>query len=149
MTPAIPITEALADPNLLGAALGDVASWRTWRAILKAAFAEPLTDEERALFAWWPVIVRRRHGGYASCGAGPIGRRSGKSRMAAAVAVHIALLTDHRKRLVPGEIGTVAVIAASRAGQHGVQLRAWFPDGVAAVGWSGCEHRPRRDHASR
>ena len=40
MTPAIPISEALADPNLLGAALGDVASWRTWRAILKAAFAE-------------------------------------------------------------------------------------------------------------
>ena len=34
--------------------------------------------------------------------------------MAAAVAVHIALLTDHSKRLVPGEIGTVAVIAASR-----------------------------------
>ena len=45
---------------------------------------------------------------------GPIGRRSGKSRMAAAVAVHIAALTDHSKRLVPGEIGTVAVIAASR-----------------------------------
>ena len=34
--------------------------------------------------------------------------------MAAAVAVHIAALTDHSKRLVPGEIGTVAVIAASR-----------------------------------
>ena len=29
MTPAIPIAEALADANLLGAALGDVASWRT------------------------------------------------------------------------------------------------------------------------
>ena len=34
--------------------------------------------------------------------------------MASAVAVHIAALTDHSKRLVPGEIGTVAVIAASR-----------------------------------
>ena len=34
--------------------------------------------------------------------------------MAAAVAVHIAALVDHSKTLAPGEIGTVAVIAASR-----------------------------------
>ena len=47
----LPISQALADPNLLGAALGDISSWRTWLAILKAAFAEPLNDEERALFA--------------------------------------------------------------------------------------------------
>src|SRR5215831_27935 len=51
MMPAIPISEALADANLLGSALGDVGRWRTWRTILKAAFAEALTDEERALFA--------------------------------------------------------------------------------------------------
>jgi hypothetical protein len=115
MTPAIPISEALADRNLLGAALGgDVASWRTWRVVLKAAFAEALTDEERALFAVVagdraPPLRRVRE-----LWAGPIGRRSGKSRMASAIAVHIAALTDHSKRLVPGEIGTVAVIAASR-----------------------------------
>jgi hypothetical protein len=114
MTPAIPISEALVDANLLGAALGDIASWRTWQTILKAAFAEALTDEERSLFALVagdraPPSKRVRE-----LWAGPIGRRSGKSRMAAAVAVHIAALTDHRARLVPGEIGTVAVIAASR-----------------------------------
>ena len=88
MTPAIPISEALADRNLLGAALGgDVASWRTWRVVLKAAFAEALTDEERALFAVVagdraPPLRRVRE-----LWCGPIGRRSGKSRMAAAVAV--------------------------------------------------------------
>src|SRR4029077_8153231 len=43
-----------------------------------------------------------------------LARRSGKSRMAAAVAVHVAALTDHSKRLAPGEVGTVALIAASR-----------------------------------
>jgi hypothetical protein len=114
MTPAIPISEALADQHLLGAALGDVSSWQTWRAVLKAAFAEALTNDERALFA-------RVAGGRAlpsrrvrELWCGPIGRRSGKSRVAAAIAVHIALLTDHNKRLAPGEIGTVAVIAASR-----------------------------------
>jgi hypothetical protein len=75
---------------------------------------EALTDAERALFALVaggraPPSKRVRE-----LWAGPIGRRSGKSRMAAAIAVHTAALTDHRARLVPGEIGTVAVIAASR-----------------------------------
>jgi hypothetical protein len=114
MTPAIPISEALVDRNLLGAALGDVVSWQTWRTVLKAAFAEALTDEERALFG---VVAGGRalpSSRVRELWCGPIGRRSGKSRMAAAVAVHIAALTDHRARLVPGEIGTVAVIAASR-----------------------------------
>ena len=51
MMPAIPIAEALVDPNLLGSALGDGTSWQTWRTVLKAAFAEVLDVEERALFA--------------------------------------------------------------------------------------------------
>jgi hypothetical protein len=114
MKPSIPISEALGDANLLGAALGDIATWQTWCVVLKAAFAETLTDEERKVFASVAgdrSIPSRR---VRELWCGPIGRRSGKSRMAAAVAVHIAALTDHRKRLVPGEIGTVAVIAASK-----------------------------------
>ena len=87
MTPAIPISEALADRNLLGAALGDIGSWRTWLAILKAAFAEPLTDEERALFALVAGDRAPPSRRVRELWAGPIGRRSGKSRMAAAVAV--------------------------------------------------------------
>jgi hypothetical protein len=104
----------LADHHLLGAALRSPATWSTWVAVLKAAFAEPLTDQEREVFA---AIAGDR--GLPSrrvreLWAGPIGRRSGKSRMAAAVAVHIAALTDHRSRLSPGEVGVVAIIAASR-----------------------------------
>ena len=73
-----------------------------------------LDDDERALFALVaggrvPPLKRVRE-----LWCGPIGRRSGKSRMAAAVAVHIALLTDLHTRLAAGEIGTVAVISASR-----------------------------------
>src|SRR5262245_10869420 len=114
MTPAVPIAEALVDRNLLGAALGDGASWRVWHVVLKAAFAEALDADERALFALVAggrALPLRR---VRELWAGPIGRRSGKSRMAAAIAVHVAALTDHRKRLAPGEIGVVAVIAASR-----------------------------------
>ena len=81
-------------------------------AILKAAFAEPLTDDERALFALVAGDRAPPSRRVRELWCGPIGRRSGKSRMAAAVACHVALLTEHRKRLAPGEIGTVAVIAA-------------------------------------
>ena len=59
---------------------------------------------------WWRVIVRRRYGGCASYGAGQLG----VVRARAAWRLRLRSLTDHSKRLVPGEIGTVAVIAASR-----------------------------------
>jgi hypothetical protein len=44
------IDVAMRDHRLLGAALGDTASWSTWIAVLKAAFGLGLTDEQRALF---------------------------------------------------------------------------------------------------
>lgn len=110
----LPISEALGDANLLGAALGDIASWKTWLAILKAAFAEPLSAEEATLFALVSGGRSTPSRRVREIWAGPIGRRSGKSRIAAAIACHIAALTDHSKRLAPGEVGVVAVIAASR-----------------------------------
>jgi hypothetical protein len=79
MMPAIPISEALADQHLLGAALGDVTSWQTWRTVLKAAFAEALNDEERALFALVAggrVLPLKR---VRELWCGPIGRRSEKA----------------------------------------------------------------------
>jgi hypothetical protein len=41
------IDKVLTDSRLLGAGLGDIATWITWLVVLKAAFALPLTDEER------------------------------------------------------------------------------------------------------
>ena len=41
--------EALADPELLGAAIPG-ESWLTWRTLLIASMGEPLLDEERELF---------------------------------------------------------------------------------------------------
>jgi hypothetical protein len=50
VAPKISIDDALTDRQLLGAALEDLDSWSTWRVILKAAFGEPLTDDELSLF---------------------------------------------------------------------------------------------------
>ena len=38
MTTPHTIDDALTDPALLGAALGDITTWRTWRIVFKAAF---------------------------------------------------------------------------------------------------------------
>ena len=44
------IDQALLDRNLLGAALGDLASWQRWLTVLRAAFALPMTELDRATF---------------------------------------------------------------------------------------------------
>src|SRR5262249_23458741 len=101
----------LTDPNLLGTALGDPLTWWTWRIVLKAAFGLALNRDEARAFAAVagsrsPPAQRVRELWAI------IGRRGGKSRIAAALAVYLACFGKHR--LARGEIGMVLVLAASR-----------------------------------
>src|SRR5262249_19599332 len=104
------IDTALIKRSLLGAGLGDTDTWRTWLTVLKAAFGRPLDAAE--LDAFHAVAgdrdppKQRVRGLWAGAG-----RRSGKSRMAAAVAIYLALFVKHR--LVPGEKGMALVLAGS------------------------------------
>jgi len=107
----ISISDALVDKRLFGAALGDPATWATWIAVLRAAFGLPLSDEQRAIFdqvagGRTPPSERVRE---FWCVAG---RRSAKSRMAAAIGVYLALFV--RYTLSPGERGLILILAASR-----------------------------------
>jgi hypothetical protein len=86
-------------------------SWRVWRATVAAAFGMALTDEERVVFdkiagGRAPPTKRVRE---LWC---TIGRRAGKSRMAAVLSVYLALFQRHR--LAVGEVGVVPVIAQTR-----------------------------------
>ena len=106
-----PIDEALLDENLLGAALGDPASWSVWLTALKAAFGHLLTGDELAVFARIagdrpPPRQRVKE---LWC---VVGRRGGKSRIAAALGVYLSLFESYT--LAPGETGVVAIVAASR-----------------------------------
>ena len=108
----IDIDRALLDPNLLNAALGNPASWSRWLSVLKAAFALSMSDTDRTAFAEVsgnrePPTTRVRE---LWC---TVGRRSGKSRVAAALAVYAAAFIP--RKLAHGEIGTVLVLAASQA----------------------------------
>jgi hypothetical protein len=107
----VEIDHALLDHRMLGAGFSDLNTWRTWLAVLKAAFGRPLNSCERETFA--AVAGNRnvptRRVRELWCVAG---RRSGKSRIAAAIAVYLALCIKHR--LARGERGMCLVLASSR-----------------------------------
>ena len=95
----ISITEALRDPMLLGAALGDPSTWTTWFTILKAVFGEHLMTHELESFKSL-AGGREPPSKIVSEIFIIAGRRSGKSKMAAAVLTWISCFIDHRSPLV-------------------------------------------------
>jgi hypothetical protein len=109
MTP-LAIDKVLSDQRLLGAELAPIETWSPWQAVLKAAFALPLTDDERTIFTSVaggrvPPLKRVRE---LWC---IIGRRGGKSRIAAALACYFSVFAKHK--LAGGERGMVLVLAAT------------------------------------
>jgi hypothetical protein len=106
------IIRALDDPNLF-APFFRGSSWRGWRAYLKALFALPMGEEDLALY--------REHTGRTNPPTKPltetaviVGRRGGKSRVLALVAVWLAFTRDYAQHLAPGEMATIAVLASTR-----------------------------------
>jgi hypothetical protein len=107
------ILDALDDVHLLGASFRDAGSWSRWRVALAALFGLRMTAEAAAVYG--------EHTGRTMPPAAPareawfiVGRRGGKSRIAAAVAVYLACFRDYGDLLAPGERGTLALIAADR-----------------------------------
>ena len=112
MTMLLPIDRVLCDRNLIGAGLGSIESWQTWLAVLRAAFGQPLSDEDKGIFARVagdrPVPTDRVRELWCV-----VGRGGGKSRTAAALVVFLALFQKHK--LARGETGFVLALAATQA----------------------------------
>ena len=79
-----------------------------------ALFAEGAPDEAR-------LTIYRAHTGRSAWPCAPfseaaliVGRRGGKSRILATIAVYLACVRDYAPYLAPGEVATIAVIAADR-----------------------------------
>jgi hypothetical protein len=110
----IPIDKALQDPNLLGAALGPTTSWANWLATLRAAYGLPLNSIDQAIFkrvaGGRKPPTKRVNELWAIAG-----RRSGKSRMAAAIAAYIGAFLEHGDRLAPGEQGYILTLSPTVA----------------------------------
>jgi hypothetical protein len=107
MTPAV----AISNPRLLGGYFAG-PSWNTWRAILKAAYAEPLDATELELFA---AVAGGRSAPARRVKELVViaGRRSGKDSIASAVATAAACI-DYRPRLRPGERASILCLAVDR-----------------------------------
>jgi hypothetical protein len=99
--PSTSLRAALCDDRLLGHTLGG-PSWSAWRTLLIAAMGEPLTPDEREVFS---TLTGRPHppSQRVEEAAFVVGRRGGKSRACATLAVYIATLCRHD--LSPGERG--------------------------------------------
>jgi hypothetical protein len=115
----VTIIEALDDAVLFAPHFrGD--TWAGWRVFLKALFALPLDLAELAIYTEHTGRTDPPSRQQAEA-ALIVGRRGGKSRILALVAVFLATFRDYTPYLAPGEMGTVAVIAANRP-----QARAIF-----------------------
>jgi hypothetical protein len=107
------LLEALRDPNLFGRHFRG-KSWRAWRAFLAVLFAEVPSagdiDIYRACTSReaWPTSAFTE-------AALIVGRRGGKSRTLALIAVFLACFKDYGPFLAPGEVATIAVLAADRS----------------------------------
>jgi hypothetical protein len=89
----------------------DGSSWDAWRAFLAALFALPMTEAQVELFRQCtgreqPPVAPSREGWMV------VGRRGGKSRIAALLAVYLACCREYPLAL--GERGIVMVVAVDR-----------------------------------
>lgn len=110
-TPAISIDEALTDPALFQPWFPG-ETWDGWRAVLKAAYALPMTGDEVDFFR--SVAERdppKRRVRELWC---VVGRRGGKDSVASVIAAHSAALFDQGHRLRPGERALVMCLAVDR-----------------------------------
>lgn len=105
------IISAISDPNLFGKAFGDLESWKSWIVCLKALFALEMTSEELEVF--------KIHTGRERPPSQPvregfliIGRRGGKSRIAALVTTFLACFRNYS--FAPGEKGVAMLISVDR-----------------------------------
>lgn len=112
------ILDALRDPLLFGSFLGkELVSWRPWMTALRVLYGLPVPSERSQ------TLIRECMGrdpellpadGFSTALL-LVGRRGGKSRIAACIGAYEAALAGHESKLAAGERGVVACVSPSRA----------------------------------
>ena len=106
------ILEALNDEHLFAPHFTG-ESWSAWKGFLAALFA--LSAPDGTTEGYGACTGRAKPPGAPFTEAALIvGRRGGKSRILALVAVYLAVFRDYVPHLAPGEVATIAVLAANR-----------------------------------
>src|SRR5262249_27312914 len=105
------IADMMRNPKLLGDSFAG-PSWFRWLSTLKAAYAEPMTDDEVAAFR--EVAGREPPKQRVKELVCAIGRGGGKDSAASLIATHAAASFDPKGKLRPGERAVVMCLAVDR-----------------------------------
>lgn len=106
------ILQIMDNPDLFGRWFSDTETWRPWRTFLKALYGLPMEAAEANIFR--ACTARESPPDSPTTEAWlPVGRRGGKSRIAALVGVYTACFLDW-PMLAPGERGVVMILATDR-----------------------------------
>lgn len=107
------IIEAIEDPHLFKPLFKSLDSWRAWLVVLRAIFGLPMEEADLALFT---QLTGRETPPTAQAEESYVlaGRRSGKSRMAATIAIFLACFRDYHPFLAAGERVSIVVLACDR-----------------------------------
>lgn len=89
-------------------------TWHAWKVFIRALYALPITDPD-------DIALYRETTGREDFATKPyteaccvVGRRGGKSKVLAAIAVWAAVSRDYSKYLAAGEVGRVLVLSSNR-----------------------------------
>ena len=126
--PTISVSRAISDPQLFGPWFKG-PSWDTWRAVLRAAYAEEMTAAEIEVFR---SIAGDRDPPKKQVRELVIiaGRRSGKDSIASAIAASAAAFRNYQDVTRPGELASIMCLAVDKV-QARISLnytRAYFAE---------------------
>jgi hypothetical protein len=107
------IISAIQDSKLLGALFKDKSTWASWFCYLKSLFALPMDEGELNLYKKCTGRSKPPEEQFSESYV-IAGRRSGKSFMAAVIAVYLALFRDYTPYLNVGEVATIMVIGPDK-----------------------------------
>jgi hypothetical protein len=110
--PLSPI-ETMREPALFARWFKDPTTWVCWTVFLSALFGLPIDPAGLEIFLQCTGRTLPPAGAFNEAWL-IVGRRGGKSIILALIAVYLAVFKDWSGRLVPGERGTVLIIAADR-----------------------------------
>jgi len=112
-TALVTILQTMRKKELFARWFRDPKTWVFWTVFLASLFGLPLDSAQLEIFAECTGRKAPSPSGYREAWLA-VGRRGGKSIILALIAVFLAFFKDWSDRLVPGERGTVLIIAQDR-----------------------------------
>jgi hypothetical protein len=127
-TPAFPdLVTAMSDARLFGPMFAG-PSWDNWRAVLRGAFALPMSPSEIEFFR--SIAGREPPGKRVKELDVVAGRRSGKDSVASAIAAYLAVTFKPSGKVRPGERPLVMLLSADRSGARALlgYIKGYFAE---------------------